>query len=328
MPLCSNCHAEVLETDNNCPQCGTPLEISSIPEKGVVLRGIQKIFGEDTLVLRDINLNVQDKEFLVLVGPSGCGKSTLLRIIAGLEFPTSGNVFINGQWVNRVPPKDRNIAFVFQSYALYSHMNVYDNISFSLRMKKVDKNIIKEKVDYAAKVLGIESQLNKKPAQLSGGQRQRVALGRAIVRDPQVFLLDEPLSNLDAKLRSDMRKELIHLQRELGVTMIYVTHDQVEAMTMGDRIVVLFNGAIQQIGTPIDLYDHPANKFVSGFIGTPTMNYLSYKLKNTGSLHTLVSDVAKLLITDEQAQILLQSNPNGDFIIGFRPEDLKIIPKE
>ena len=328
MPTCSNCNAEVLETDNVCFQCGSPLKITNIPQKGVTLRSIKKIFGEDTLVLQNINLDIQDKEFLVLVGPSGCGKSTLLRIIAGLEFPTTGDIFINGQWVNRIPPKDRNIAFVFQSYALYPHMNVYDNISFSLRMKKMDKNLIMEKVTHAANVLGIESQLNKKPAQLSGGQRQRVALGRAIVRDPQVFLLDEPLSNLDAKLRSDMRKEIIHLQRQLGVTMIYVTHDQVEAMTMGDRIVVLYNGIIQQIGTPIDLYENPANKFVSGFIGTPTMNYLQYKLKNADQNYVLVSNVSNVQINEDQAQILLQSNPDGDFILGFRPEDLKIIPNE
>lgn len=293
-----------------------------IPEKGVVLRNIQKIFGEKTVVLKNISLEIKDKEFLILVGPSGCGKSTLLRIIAGLEYPTNGDVFINKNWVNRVPPKDRNIAFVFQSYALYPHMNIFDNISFSLRLKKMNRQIIREKVEKASKILGIDDQLNKKPAQLSGGQRQRVALGRAIVRDPDVFLLDEPLSNLDAKLRSDMRSELIRLQRQLQVTMIYVTHDQIEAMTMGDRIVVLYDGEIQQIGNPIDLYEKPNNKFVSGFIGTPTMNYINCVLKD--DLNVLATELGNIAIDPTDADYLRKNGTDENFIIGVRPEEVFI----
>ena len=293
-----------------------------IPEKGVVLKNIQKIFDEKTVVLKDINLEIKDKEFLILVGPSGCGKSTLLRIIAGLEFPTHGDIFINKNWVNRVPPKDRNIAFVFQSYALYPHMNVFDNISFSLRLKKMNREVIRDKVEKASEILGIFDQLNKKPAQLSGGQRQRVALGRAIVRDPEVFLLDEPLSNLDAKLRSEMRAELIRLQRQLQVTMIYVTHDQVEAMTMGDRIVVLYDGEIQQIGNPIDLYKTPVNKFVSGFIGTPTMNYISAVLKD--DINQLATDIGNIPISDGDISVLKSKGTDGQYIIGIRPEEIFI----
>ena len=293
-----------------------------IPDRGVVLKNIQKIFDEKTVVLKDINLEIKDKEFLILVGPSGCGKSTLLRIIAGLEYATKGDIFINKTWMNRIPPKDRNIAFVFQSYALYPHMNVFDNISFSLRLKKENRKLIREKVEKASEILGITDQLLKKPAQLSGGQRQRVALGRAIVRDPDVFLLDEPLSNLDAKLRSDMRSELIRLQRQLQVTMIYVTHDQVEAMTMGDRIVVLYDGEIQQIGSPIDLYERPNNKFVSGFIGTPTMNYLdAILLADSNQLQTSIGNIT---ITSSEKELLLNQGTNKQFIIGIRPEEISI----
>ena len=259
-----------------------------------------------------------------MVGPSGCGKSTLLRIIAGLEFPTDGDLFINHTWINRIPPKDRNIAFVFQSYALYPHMNVFDNMSFSLRLKKVDKKIIQDKVTRAAQILNIESQLMKKPAQLSGGQRQRVALGRAIIRDPDVFLLDEPLSNLDAKLRSDMRAELVRLQRQLGVTMIYVTHDQVEAMTMGDRIVVLYNGEIQQIGTPSELYEKPDNKFVAGFIGTPTINMYEGKLKN----EELVIGMGAISLTSEQVSHLMEHLTSEKVLVGIRPEAITLFPTD
>jgi multiple sugar transport system ATP-binding protein len=293
-----------------------------VPQKGVTLRNIKKIFGEDTLVLKDISLDILDQEFLVLVGPSGCGKSTLLRIIAGLEFSNHGDVFINGKWVNREPPKDRNIAFVFQSYALYPHMTIRDNMSFSLRLKKENKKDINEKVDYAAKILNIDTQLHKKPAQLSGGQRQRVALGRAIVRDPDVFLLDEPLSNLDAKLRADMRAEIVRLQRKLGKTLIYVTHDQVEAMTMGDRIVILNEGEIQQIGTPIDVYERPSNKFVSGFIGTPTMNYLNVVLES--GVLKIEEGIGEIPISDDQASILKSEGSSERFILGIRPECISL----
>lgn len=293
-----------------------------VPERGVSLRNVKKIFGEDTLVLKDITLDIKDKEFLILVGPSGCGKSTLLRIIAGLEFPTEGDIFINHTWINRIPPKDRNIAFVFQSYALYPHMNVFDNMSFSLRLKKMDKKLIREKVEKAAQVLNIDTQLNKKPAQLSGGQRQRVALGRAIVRDPEVFLLDEPLSNLDAKLRADMRAELVRLQRQLEVTMIYVTHDQVEAMTMGDRIVVLFNGEIQQIGSPSELYEHPDNKFVSEFIGTPTINMFEGKLKD----NEIFLEIGVISLTPDQVSTIRTKNTSDKLFIGIRPEDVTMSP--
>ena len=299
-------------------------EVSSknIPERGVVLKNIQKTFDEKTVVLKDINLEIKDKEFLILVGPSGCGKSTLLRIIAGLEFPTGGDIFINKNWMNRVPPKDRNIAFVFQSYALYPHMNVFDNISFSLRLKKMNRQVISEKVERASSILGISDQLMKKPAQLSGGQRQRVALGRAIVRDPDVFLLDEPLSNLDAKLRSDMRAELSRLQRKLQVTMIYVTHDQVEAMTMGDRIVVLYDGEIQQVGTPIELYENPRNKFVSGFIGTPSMNYLTAVLKD--NTNQLVTSIGNISLSESEKETLKGNATGNEFLIGIRPEEISI----
>ena len=293
-----------------------------VPERGVSLRNVKKIFGEDTLVLKDITLDIKDKEFLILVGPSGCGKSTLLRIIAGLEFPTEGDIFINHTWINRIPPKDRNIAFVFQSYALYPHMNVFDNMSFSLRLKKMDKKLIREKVEKAAQVLNIDTQLNKKPAQLSGGQRQRVALGRAIVRDPEVFLLDEPLSNLDAKLRADMRAELVRLQRQLEVTMIYVTHDQVEAMTMGDRIVVLFNGEIQQIGSPSELYEHPDNKFVSEFIGTPTINMFEGKLKD----NEIFLEIGVISLTPDQVSTIRTKSTSDKLFIGIRPEDVTMSP--
>jgi multiple sugar transport system ATP-binding protein len=232
----------------------------------VVLKQIRKQFDQ-TVVLKEIDLAVRDREFLVLVGPSGCGKSTILRSIAGLETVTSGDIVIDGRRVNDVAPKDRDIAMVFQNYALYPHMSVYDNMAFGLKMRKVSKKEIDAKVRKAAKVLELENLLTRKPKQLSGGQRQRVALGRAMVRDPKVFLMDEPLSNLDAKLRQQMRTEITRLHRELGATTIYVTHDQTEALTMGDRIVVLHQGVLQQVDTPINVYAKPANLFVAGFIG-------------------------------------------------------------
>ena len=239
----------------------------------VILKNVRKLYDQNT-VINDINLEIKDKEFIVLVGASGCGKSTILRMIAGLEDISSGEIFIDDKKVNDVPPKDRDIAFVFQSYALYPHMTVRENIAFGLKMRKVDKKIIEEKVLEAAQILDLTKYLDRKPRQLSGGQRQRVALGRAIVRNPKVFLMDEPLSNLDAKLRVQMRSEIKKLHERLQTTFIYVTHDQTEALTMGDRIVVLDKGVIQQLDTPEKIYNDPANVFVAGFIGSPQMNFI------------------------------------------------------
>ena len=242
------------------------------------LRGIYKRYAGGVVAVSDFNMNIKDKEFIVLVGPSGCGKSTTLRMIAGLEEISEGELFIGDRLVNDVAPKDRDIAMVFQNYALYPHMTVFDNMAFGLKLRKVPKEEIKKLVEEAAKILDIAHLLDRKPKALSGGQRQRVALGRAIVREPQVFLLDEPLSNLDAKLRAQMRTEISKLHKKLGTTFIYVTHDQTEAMTMGDRIVVMKDGYIQQIDSPINLYDTPVNKFVAGFIGSPQMNFVNAKL--------------------------------------------------
>src|SRR6202047_4320914 len=235
---------------------------------------VVKRYTADVTVVKDFNVEIKDKEFMVLVGPSGCGKSTALRMLAGLEAISEGEIRIGDRVVNNVAAKDRDIAMVFQSYALYPHMSVYDNMAFPLQMKKMPKAEIDKRVGNASRILGLDNFLKRKPRALSGGQRQRVALGRAIVRNPQVFLLDEPLSNLDAKLRGQTRIELQKLHRELGTTFIYVTHDQVEAMTMGDRIAIMNAGILQQVGTPDDIYDHPANLFVAGFIGTPTMNFV------------------------------------------------------
>lgn len=244
----------------------------------VVCEHVEKRFGP-VVAVQDFNLDIQDNEFIVIVGPSGCGKSTLLRMIAGLEHQTAGNIYIGGQLVNNRPPRERNIAMVFQNYALYPHMNVYDNLAFALRMHHMPKDQIAARVREAAAVLGISEYLQRKPRELSGGQRQRVALGRAIVREPAVFLMDEPLSNLDAKLRVQMRTEITKLHKRLHATTIYVTHDQVEAMTMADRIVVMKNGVVQQIATPQAVYDSPANQFVAGFIGTPPMNFLPCRVQ-------------------------------------------------
>lgn len=243
---------------------------------GLVLKNIKKSY-EKTSIIKGVDLEIKDKEFLVLVGSSGCGKSTILRMIAGLEDITEGELFIGETKVNNVPPKDRDIAFVFQSYALYPHMSVRDNIAFGLKMRKVPKDVINKKVEEASKMLNLEGLLDRKPRQLSGGQRQRVALGRAIVREPKVFLMDEPLSNLDAKLRVQMRSEIKKLHEKLQTTFIYVTHDQTEALTMGDRIVVLDKGVIQQVDTPDNIYKNPKNMFVAGFIGSPQMNFIDAK---------------------------------------------------
>ena len=243
----------------------------------LVLKNVRKSYDNNKVVINNVNLEIKDKEFIVLVGASGCGKSTLLRMIAGLENITDGEIYIGDKKVNNVPPKDRDIAFVFQSYALYPHMTVKENIAFGLKMRKVPKAEIEQKVNQAAKILDLEEYLDRRPKQLSGGQRQRVALGRAIVRNPKVFLMDEPLSNLDAKLRVQMRAEIKKLHQKLQTTFIYVTHDQTEALTMGDRIVVLNNGDIQQVDTPEEIYNNPKNTFVAGFIGSPQMNFINGK---------------------------------------------------
>ena len=279
---------------------------------------------ENVEVVRDINLDIRDKEFLVLVGPSGCGKSTCLRMIAGLEEPTEGDIRIGERVVNGVDPKDRDIAMVFQNYALYPHMNVFDNMAFGLKLRHVTRQDIQRRVQEAAEILGINHLLNRKPKELSGGQRQRVALGRAIVRDAQVFLMDEPLSNLDAKLRVQMRSEIIKLHRRVGTTFIYVTHDQTEAMTMGDRIVVLNGGVIQQFGPPQELYDHPANLFVAGFIGSPAMNFFPGSHIEDGDGRprvVLPNDLGQVEVPQlhlEQAQ----GARDRDLTFGIRPEHL------
>ena len=242
----------------------------------VLLKNATKIYEGGNVAVKNVNVEINDKEFVVLVGPSGCGKSTVLRMIAGLEEITSGEIYIDGKIVNNVPPKDRDIAMVFQNYALYPHMSVFENIAFGLKLRKYDKNEIKQRVEEAAEILNFQDYLNRKPRQLSGGQRQRVAVGRAIVRKPKVFLFDEPLSNLDAKLRVQMRTEISRLHKNLGATMIYVTHDQTEAMTMGDKIVILKDGEVQQIGVPMELYENPINKFVAGFIGSPCNEFYQW----------------------------------------------------
>ena len=245
---------------------------------GLNLKGIYKVYPSGVTAVTDFNLDIEDKEFIVFVGPSGCGKSTTLRMIAGLEEITAGELYIDGTLVNNVSPKDRDIAMVFQNYALYPHMTVYDNMAFGLKLRKTPKDEIKRRVEEAARILDISHLLQRKPAALSGGQRQRVALGRAIVREPKVFLLDEPLSNLDAKLRAQMRTEISKLHLRLGTTFVYVTHDQTEAMTMGTRIVVMKDGIVQQVDSPQKLYEHPVNMFVAGFIGSPQMNFVEAKL--------------------------------------------------
>ncbi|MCL6458243.1 MAG: sn-glycerol-3-phosphate ABC transporter ATP-binding protein UgpC [Gorillibacterium sp.] len=291
---------------------------------GVRLHHIVKKYpGNDEATVKDFHLDVQDKEFLVLVGASGCGKSTTLRMIAGLEEITEGELYIGDRLVNDVAPKDRDIAMVFQSYALYPHMNVYQNMAFGLKLRKFKKADIDARVRSAAKTLDIEHLLDRKPKALSGGQRQRVALGRAIVREPQVFLMDEPLSNLDAKLRVQMRAEISKLHKRLGTTFIYVTHDQTEAMTMGQRIVVMEKGIIQQAATPEEIYNHPVNMFVAGFIGSPSMNFLSGKMiEESGSLHFKAQGV-DLEMPEGKAKILrAKGYINKEMILGVRPEDL------
>jgi len=286
----------------------------------VTYKHVWKRYG-DVEVLKDIQLEINDKEFLVLVGPSGCGKSTALRCLAGLEEVTQGEILIGDRVVNDVSPKDRDIAMVFQSYALYPHMTVFDNMAFGLKLRKTPKEEITRRVNAAAATLGLERLLQRKPRELSGGQRQRVALGRAIVRNPQVFLLDEPLSNLDAKLRVQTRSEISKLHKRLQTTFIYVTHDQVEAMTMADRIAVMHKGIIQQLDTPQTLYNMPANLFVAGFIGSPSMNFFNAKIKvNDGNVY-IVNDSFTLHVPDDKKAPYLELNDH-DIIFGIRPENI------
>jgi multiple sugar transport system ATP-binding protein len=287
----------------------------------VVYDHATKKFGDVTAV-NNLTLEIHDKEFLVLVGPSGCGKSTALRMLAGLEEITSGAIYIGDRLVNNVPPKDRDIAMVFQNYALYPHMSVYDNMAFGLKLRGRPKAEIEQRVKEAAGILGIQNLLQRKPKQLSGGQRQRVALGRAIVREPQVFLMDEPLSNLDAKLRVQTRTEIIKLHQRIRTTTIYVTHDQVEAMTMGDRIAVLRDGVLQQLDTPQNLYDHPANTFVAGFIGSPAMNFFPVSVTADASGMHLTSSFLKLTVP-EQYQKRLERYRDKKILFGIRPEDIE-----
>ena len=286
----------------------------------VEIRGVRKRFGK-TEVLHGVDVAIADGEFVVLVGPSGCGKSTLLRMIAGLEEISAGEIAIGGRVVNRTPPKERDIAMVFQNYALYPHMTVRENMSFSLRLAKTPAAAVDERVGKAARILGLGELLDRYPRQLSGGQRQRVAMGRAIVRDPQVFLFDEPLSNLDAKLRVQMRTEIKELHQRLATTSVYVTHDQIEAMTMADRIVVMHDGRVEQIGAPLDLYDRPANLFVAGFIGSPAMNLLRGVLRRQGSGGQVeLADGTRLA-----APATLGARDGQEVVCGVRPENLGLV---
>ncbi|HEM62647.1 MAG TPA: ABC transporter ATP-binding protein [Chloroflexi bacterium] len=286
----------------------------------VTYRHVTKRFG-DVVAVNDLNLEIEDKEFLVLVGPSGCGKSTSLRLLAGLEEVTEGEIYIGDRLVNDVPAKDRDIAMVFQSYALYPHMSVFDNMAFALKLRNVDKNEIERRVQEAAEALAIPELLKRKPKELSGGQRQRVALGRAIVREPAVFLMDEPLSNLDAKLRVEARAMLSRLHLRLETTFIYVTHDQVEAMTMGTRIAVQKDGVLQQVDTPQNLYDYPANVFVAGFIGSPAMNLLEAELLGRANEMYIEAKGFRALVPEEKSSVLVQ-HLGRKVVFGIRPEDI------
>ena len=291
----------------------------------VSLQHIFKIYDGNVTAVSDFNLEIADKEFIVLVGPSGCGKSTTLRMVAGLEEISKGELRIDDRLVNDVEPKDRDIAMVFQSYALYPHMTVRENMEFPLKLRKMDKAEIARRVNQAAEILDITQYLDRKPKALSGGQRQRVAIGRAIVREPKVLLMDEPLSNLDAKLRNQMRAEIIKLRQRINTTFIYVTHDQTEAMTLGDRIVIMKDGFVQQIGTPQQVFDSPVNLFVAGFIGTPQMNFFNGQLEKTASGYQIQCMGATVPVTDEMAQKLAaKGQGNADVIVGVRPEHITV----
>ena len=287
-----------------------------------------QITDEGVVAVQEFSLDIADKEFIVLVGPSGCGKSTTLRMVAGLEEISAGELYINGKLMNDVAPKDRDIAMVFQNYALYPHMTVYENMAFSLKLRKEKKDVIDKKVREAAEILDITQYLDRKPKALSGGQRQRVAIGRAIVRDPAVFLMDEPLSNLDAKLRNQMRAEIIKLRERINTTFIYVTHDQTEAMTLGDRIVIMRDGYIQQIGTPQEVFNNPRNLFVAGFIGTPQMNFFDARLEREGSKFFAVLANEKVELSPEkEARLLANDVQSQDVILGIRPEHTDLADK-
>ena len=292
----------------------------------VKLTDVKKVYDNNVTAVHDFNLEIQDKEFIVFVGPSGCGKSTTLRMIAGLEDISGGTLEIDGQVVNDLQPKDRDIAMVFQNYALYPHMTVYDNIAFSLRLKKVPEDEVYERVTNAAQILGITEYLTRKPRALSGGQRQRVAIGRAMVRNAKVFLMDEPLSNLDAKLRNQMRAEIIQLRHKLETTFIYVTHDQTEAMTLGDRIVIMRDGVIEQVGTPQEVFDTPVNLFVAGFIGSPQMNFLKASLQRSGDAYSVSLLGVTLPLNPDQNAVLARKNAGDQqVILGIRPEHTAVL---
>ncbi len=293
----------------------------------IVLENVYKVFEDGTLGVKDFNLEISDKEFVIFVGPSGCGKSTTLRMIAGLEEISKGRLFIDGQMVNNVEPCHRDIAMVFQNYALYPHMTVGENIAYSLKLKKMAKAEIRSKVEAVAEILNISKILDRKPKQLSGGQRQRVAMGRAIVRSSKVFLMDEPLSNLDAKLRNQMRIEILKLHRSLEATFIYVTHDQVEAMTLGTRIVVMKDGEIQQVAAPKELYDYPANAFVAGFIGSPPMNFIQGECYVVNQVPYVRIGAHELMLTEEQGEVFAKNKYSGPVLVGVRPEDV-FVPRE
>ena len=294
----------------------------------VKLTNVKKIYGKDTVAVQDFNLDIADKEFIVFVGPSGCGKSTTLRMIAGLEDISAGTIEIDGVVVNDLQPRDRNIAMVFQNYALYPHLTVFENMAFSLRLKNAPQDEVYEKVTAAAEILGITEYLTRKPRALSGGQRQRVAIGRAMVRDSKVFLMDEPLSNLDAKLRNQMRAEIILLRQKIDTTFIYVTHDQTEAMTLGDRIVIMKDGFIQQVGTPTEVFDMPLNLFVAEFIGAPKMNTFKTELVCEDGKYYVTPYGAKIEVTGKKADMLKEKNvESGEIILGVRPEHFTLSDK-
>ncbi|MGL5415692.1 MAG: ABC transporter ATP-binding protein [Clostridium sp.] len=289
----------------------------------LTLKNIYKIYDNDVTAVNDFNIDIEDEEFIVFVGPSGCGKSTTLRMIAGLEEISKGELYIDGEVMNDVAPKDRNIAMVFQNYALYPHMTVRENMEFALKLRKFDKEEMNKRVERAAEILSLESYLERKPKALSGGQRQRVALGRAIVREPKVFLMDEPLSNLDAKLRVQMRTEITKLHQELKTTFIYVTHDQTEAMTMGTRIVVMKDGVVQQVDTPQKIYTNPNNIFVAGFIGSPQMNFLDARIENDGDRLVFNTGKNKFIVSKEKEEKLRNGGYiNKEIVVGIRPEHI------
>ena len=292
----------------------------------VLLKDIKKVYNKDVVAVQEFNLEIRDKEFIVLVGPSGCGKSTTLRMVAGLEGITAGELYIGDRFVNDVAPKNRDIAMVFQNYALYPHMTVYENMAFALKLRKMKKQDVQQMVNAAAEILGISELLERKPKALSGGQRQRVAIGRAIVREPQVFLMDEPLSNLDAKLRNQMRAEIIKLRERINTTFIYVTHDQTEAMTLGDRIVIMKDGFVQQIGTPQEVFNFPSNLFVAGFIGTPQMNFFDARLKSAGGKFIVEVFAKEVMLSDEVQAALREKRQSAcDIVLGIRPQHINVV---